>query len=175
MHVPKTLAAAVAGLALAGAALVAPASAAEDSTTATITLSEGVLSIDAPATASGTASVAPGSTISFSVGTTTVTDNRGSLLGWTVTGTSQDFVKDADNKIPAARLTWATANLAGGTGSHTGVSAGAGGAMGAPFAIAAALPAGGAGSFTYTGTVTGLVPVNLKTGAYAGNITQSVI
>lgn len=84
-------------------------------------------------------------------------------------------MKDADNKIPAAVLTWATADFAAGSGSLTDVSAGAGGAMGAPFAIGAALLGSGSGSYTYKGSVTGLVPVNLKAGAYTGTITQSVI
>ncbi len=173
MNLRKTIAAAVTGLALSAAAVVTPASA--DTTSTTITLTGGSLSIDAPSTASGSASVEPGTTMTVNLTDTTVVDNRGSLLGWTVTGSSTDFTKDATYSMPKAGFTWATGTVASSNGSLTGVAAGAGGSMGASFAVATAIAGAGAGTFTYPATVTGLVPVNMKAGDYVATITQSIL
>ncbi len=174
MKLTKTLAATVTGLAL-SVAVAAPASAVD--TTTTITLTAGSLTIAAPATAAGTASVAPGSTMTVNMGETTVTDARGSLAGWSVTGSSTNFVKtDTAYSMPNTLFTWATGPVATTTGGIlAGVSAGAGGSMGAAFVVAVASPAAGGGTFTYTPTVAGVVPVNMVTGAYVGTITQSVL
>jgi hypothetical protein len=69
----------------AGAALPAPPADAATATTAILAL--GALSITVPASSSlGSAPVsAHGATVSGHLGTTTVTDTRGSLAGWTVT------------------------------------------------------------------------------------------
>lgn len=176
MKLTKTLAATVTGLAL-SAALAAPASAVTDPTptVTTITLIEGGLSIDGPATAAGNASVAPGTVMTVNIGTTTLTDTRGSLLGWTATGSSTDFVKDVTYSMPKALFTWTTGAIGTTNGALTNVSAGAGGSMAAAFPVAAALPLSGSGTYTYPATVTGAVPVNMVVGAYVGTITQSVL
>lgn len=175
MHLRRILATIAVGALGLTAALVSPAGASD--TTLTVTLTTGSLSVAGPASASASASVAPGSTISVSVADTTVTDNRGSLLGWTVTGTATDLTYTEAGTIytiPAAGLTWATGTVASANGSLTDVSAGAGGVMGAPFVIATALLGSGAGTFTYPATITGVVPVNLVAGAYTGTVTQSI-
>jgi hypothetical protein len=41
-------------------------------------------------------SVAAATQLTSNLGTTTVTDNSGSLLGWTVTATATDLVKSGD-------------------------------------------------------------------------------
>lgn len=179
MKLTKTLAAALGGLAIGAAALAAPASAVDDPTptVATISLTGGSLSVDGPATASGSASVAPGTTMTVNVGSTSVVDNRGSLLGWTVTGATTDFVHSTNNTYSMAKalFTWTTGAVATSNGSLTGVVAGAGGSMAAPFAVAAATPLNGGGTFTYSATVAGTVPPNLVVGSYVGTITQSVV
>ncbi len=180
MKLTKTIAAALGGLAITGAALVAPASASDHTTSATITLTGGSLSVDAPATAAGSASAAPGSTVTVNMGTTSVVDNRGSLLGWAVTGSSSDFVKPATAStvaytMPKAGFAWATGTVATTNGSLTGVGAGAGGSMAADFVVATALVGAGGGTYTYGATVTGVVPVNMIAGDYVGTITQSVL
>lgn len=183
MKLTKTLVATVTGLAL-SAAVAAPASAVVDSnpTVATINLTGGVLSIAGPGTAAGSASVAPGTMMTVSIGATTLTDTRGSLLGWTATGSSTDFVKAATTNpvapaytMPNTGFAWTTGAITAGTGVLTNVSVGAGGSMGGTFAVAAALPLFGSGTFTYPATVTGAVPVNMTTGAYVATITQSVV
>lgn len=179
MKLAKTLVAALGGLAVSAAALAGPASAVDDPTptVTTISLTDGSLSVDGPATASGSASVAPGTTMTVNVGSTSVVDNRGSLLGWTVTGATTDFVHSTNNtySMSKALFTWTTGAVATANGSLTGVAAGAGGSMAAPFAVAAATPLNGAGTFTYPATVTGTVPPNLVAGNYVGTITQSVL
>lgn len=183
MKLTKTLAATVTGLAL-SAAVAAPATAVVDPTPTetTINLMEGTLSIDGPATAAGSASVAPGTVMTVNIGTTTLTDNRGSLLGWTATGASTDFVKAATTTpavaaytMPKTLFTWTTGAINTANGLLSNVSASAGGSMGGEFQVAAALLGSGSGSYTYPATVTGVVPVNMVAGAYVGTITQSVV
>lgn len=190
MKLRKTLAAAGA-LAIAGGLTVVaqPAQAAcsagagdvcSDATAVTVTLAGGTMSIDAPATAApaGSISVAPGTPFTINVANTSVVDNRGSLLGWAVTGSSQDLTHttDATYKILAATMAWSSGNpVAQGTALISGVTAGGGGSMGAAFPVAVATALAGAGEFRYTATITGVVPPNLITGSYTGNVTQSLL
>lgn len=183
MNLTRTLAATITGLAL-SAAVAAPTSAqtvpVDDPTptVTTITLNGGSLSIDGPATAAGSASVAPGTVMTVNIATTTLTDTRGSLLGWTATGASTDFVKAGTPTytMPKALFAWTTGTIATVNGALTNVSAAsAGGSMAAAFPVAAALPLSGSGTYTYPATVTGAVPVNMVVGAYVGTITQSVL
>lgn len=175
VHLRRTLATIAVGALGLTAALASPAGAAE--TTLTVTLTGGSLSISAPASGSASASVAPGSTISVSLADTTVTDNRGSLAGWTVTGSATDLTYNdgaATYTIPKAVLTWVTGSITTSNGSLTNVAAGGGGSMAAAFPVALAAVLSGAGTFAYPATITGVVPVNLKAGAYTGTVTQSV-
>lgn len=175
MHLRRTVATIAIGALALTAALAAPAGASE--TTLTVSLTEGTLAVGAPATGGTSVSVSPGTAISVTLTDTSVTDNRGSLLGWTVTGTATDLTYTEGTTtytIPAAGLTWATGTISTDNGSLTNVTAGAGGLMGAPFVVATALLGSGAGTFTYPATVTGVVPVNLKAGAYTGTVTQSI-
>lgn len=183
MKLTRTLAATITGLAI-SAAVAAPASAVDDPTptVTTINLTGDTFSIDGPATAAGSASVTPGTVMTVTIGTTTVTDNRGSLLGWTATGSSTDFVKAATTNpavaaytMPKTLFTWTTGLIGTANGALTNVSAGAGGSMAAAFPVAAALLGSGSGSYTYPATVTGVVPVNMVAGAYVATITQSVV
>lgn len=176
MHLRRTLATIAVGALGLTAAFTTAAGAAD--TTVTVTLTGGSLSVAAPGSGSGTASVAPGSAINVSLTDTTVTDNRGTLAGWTVQGTSTDLTYTDETStvytIPASGLVWATGTVAATNGSLTSVAAGAGGSMGATFVVAAALPLFGAGTFTYPATIAGVVPANLKAGAYTGTVTQSI-
>ena len=175
MHLRRTLATIAVGALGLTAAFVSPAGASD--TTLTVTLTTGTFSVAGPASASASASVAPGSAISINVPNSTVTDNRGSLLGWTVTGSATDLTYvdgSTTYTIPKTALTWATGAISSTNGSLTNVSVGAGGSMGAPFVVATALPLSGGGTYSYPATVTGLVPVNLVAGAYTGTVTQSI-
>lgn len=76
------------------AALALVPAAANASTSVTFTVSSGTLSIAEPSAQANLGSAtatALGTTVSGALGSTTVTDNRGSLAGWTVTMTGSDF------------------------------------------------------------------------------------
>ena len=183
----RTLVAGAAAATLA-AGLAAPAAGAAvgtDSTTVTVTLGGGSFTIDAPSSATGSGDVTPLSTVNVSLSNTTVTDNRGSLLGWAITGTSTGLTGSGTatgSSIGAANMLWATGTVATGSGgggplgSLTGITVGGGGSLagaGAPVAVAA-LGAGG-GVYTYPATVTVTVPVNSVAGDYAGSVVQTAL
>lgn len=129
-----------------------------------------------PAAVSG--SVTTGSIVPVTLGSTTVTDNTGSLLGWTVTGDATDLTDGAatPHTIPKSNMVWLTGTVsAGATGLLSGVTASGGGAFGAtPVAVAAALVNFGGGSYSYPATVTLTVPVNTFAATYTTVVTQTV-
>ncbi|HVF75961.1 MAG TPA: hypothetical protein VM938_13025 [Acidimicrobiales bacterium] len=174
------LTAAAATLSLAPAAL-----AADDSTTVSVTLQAGSLTIAAPDAASlGTISVAPGSVATAAMGETTVTDARGTLLGWSVTAltttASMSTAGATPKTIPltaAAPLGLVTGTVTAGTGSLlSGVSAGAGGFLNntTPVPVAVSLLGAGGGTYTYNPTLTFTVPPNTEAGTYSVVVTQTV-
>src|SRR5437879_4155861 len=94
----------------------------------------GVFSITAPATASLTGSgIQPGASYAGSLGSTSVVDSRGTLLGWNVTVlATSDFVDPVGPKTislaaASSTLTWATGSVSASNGSLLSVGAGAGG------------------------------------------------
>lgn len=154
-------------------------------TTLSVTIDTGTLSITAPGTASlGTVSAAVGSTATATLGTVTVSDSRGSLLGWSVTAktttTSMSTGGDTPDTIalgPTGPLGWATGTVSATGGSLlSGVAAGAGGFLNNSTAIpvaTAALTAGG-GTYTFNPTLTLTVPSNTAAGTYTVVVTQTV-
>lgn len=172
-----------------GLGLLAPSANAAigtDSTAVTVTLSGGTFTIDAPATATGTGSVEPLTTVNVSLSNTTVTDNRGSLVGWTVTATSTGLTGQgsaAGVTIDPLTMTWTTGTIASpvnGLGALLGIPGNitvpGAGVLGTPGTVAAvaALGAGG-GVYTYPATVSVVVPLNAKAGDYTGTIVQTAI
>src|SRR6188472_2351397 len=100
----RTLVAGAAAATLA-AGLAAPAAGAAvgtDSTAVTVSLGGGSFTIDAPDTATGSGSVTALSTVNVGLSDTTVTDNRGSLLGWAITATSSGLTGPSSSSIGAA-------------------------------------------------------------------------
>jgi hypothetical protein len=129
-----------------------------------------------PSAVSG--SVTTGSVVPVTLGSTTVTDNTGSLLGWTVTADATALSDGAatPHTIAKTNLVWLTGTItAGATGLLSGVTAGGGGAFGAtPVAVAAAIANLGGGSYSYPATVTLTVPTNTFAATYTTTITQTV-
>ena len=197
MKLRKTLAAAGALAIASGLTFVAqPAQAACDpgtqgpcsaDTTINVTLtSTGTFSIGTDA-ASASASLANtlGGNTTVTMPKTTVTDNRGTLAGWTVTGNGEDLVTPdvtpsvaaANRTIPATGIVWTTGAITNVSGLLTGVSAGAGGSFAtANFPIATGLSLAGNGVYEYTPTVAVTLPAttNLISGTYSGVVTQSL-
>lgn len=187
MKLRKTLAAAGA-LAIAGGMLtIKPAAAAPVSnsgTTVTFQLSgDSSLAITTPANPSTvTGSVAAGTILTTANMSTTVTDNTGTLLGWTVRASATDLT-DGTNTIAKTNMSWVPGSVTSGTGplslsGTTLVAVGAGGpftgsALTEPV-VAAAIATAGGGSYTYTGAVRLVVPVNAYAGTYTSTVTQTV-
>jgi hypothetical protein len=128
----------------------------------------------------------PGSTLSGALGDTTVTDGRGTLLGWTVTAiTSGDLVSTTD---PGHTISLGTTPVGGpltvnvpslstvGASLLAGVAPGAGGALNpsTPVVLATALPGVGAGSYTYNPALSFRVPANTRAETYRTVVIQTV-
>lgn len=117
------LVAAVAGGALMLAGVLAPmASAADDGTIVTFTLTNGSLSITAPESKNlGTATAGPtGVRASANLGATTVSDSRNSTAGWSVYASSSDFSNGGAGTIGKANVTIQIASLTGVTQTING-------------------------------------------------------
>lgn len=173
-------------VAAASIALAPVAHAAETAnTTLSVIIDGGVLSISAPASASlGTASAEVGGTAGAAIGTVTVSDTRGSLLGWSVTAVTTTAAMSTGGATPktialtpAGPLNWVTGTVAAsGASLLTGVSAGAGGFLNntTPIPVAVSALASGGGTYTYNPSVTLTVPPNTETGTYSVVVTQTV-
>lgn len=171
----------------AGAVLLCSASlgpSASAGTPITFDLAAGTLSILQPSTTAsfGTATAsATGTTVSGHLGTTTVTDTRGSLAGWTVSISSTDFSDGASHSIavtnakayilPADGPT-VTSGIA--VPSTAYVSAGTGLTLansGQTFVTATAT---GSNVVTYNPTITVTIPSTAIAGTYTATLTQTV-
>ena len=160
----------IASLALAG--MHAPAHAADTTTTFTIAAAGG-LSISAPSTADLGSVSSGASSVSGSLGTVTVTDQRGLILGnWTATASSSNFAHGSDSAYDIAK---ASAVYAAGavSGSGGGASVGAGGSLAAPVIAATRLGAGN-NSASWDPTVTVALSPTAVVGTYTATITHSV-
>ena len=173
MHLRRTAALATAtGLAsLTLAGLHAPAEAADTTTTFTITAAGG-LSISAPASADLGSVSSGAASVSGSLGTVTVTDQRGLILGnWTATASSTDFAHSSNATYDIAKASAVYA--AGATSGDGGAAAGVGGALAAPVVAAARVGAGN-NTVSWDPTVTVTLSPTAVVGTYTATITHSV-
>lgn len=201
----KALGAAVAAAGLLGVALAPTADAAlgTGDTTSTFTLTNGVISMTTPSSATlatwAANRLTGGTTVSGTLTGTTVTDERNSTAGWQVTAQSTSFSDGAGHTIPASNVTIAidgvagiTQTVAGVTGALStglfvpvvgGTTGDVDGAIGALVGseldtILSALPGGllaqnANNAITYDPTVTVKVPPNTPNGTYSALITQT--
>jgi hypothetical protein len=151
-------------------------------TTTTFALAAGSLSISAPASKDlGTGSTGSG-TVSAQLGTVTVTDTRGTLLGtWTASVSSTDFTTGggtANETVGNGQVTYwsGTATASSGTGVFTPGQASALNAqtLGASRTAYAGTALVGNNSVSWNPTVTVNVPAAAVAGTYTGTITHSV-
>lgn len=181
----RTAAVALTTAALAVATVPAAFAAETASTTVSVTIAAGGLSIGAPPTASlGTVSAAVGAVASAGLGTVTVSDSRGSLLGWSVTAVTTTASMSTGGATPdtialttLGPLSWVTGTVtATGASLLSGVAAGAGGFLNntTPIPVAVAAVAGGNGTYTYNPTLSLTVPPNTPAGTYSVVVTQTV-
>ena len=145
-------------------------------TTVTFTVSSGALAMTAPATVDlGTN--APGTTISGSLGTVTVTDNRALLAAsWTVVASSSDWTTGGGTgpeTISAGDVGYDPGPITStGTVTLTGIPLAA--LAGLPTAVVAATAGTGDNSGTWDPSISVAVPVGAVVGAYSGTLILSV-
>jgi hypothetical protein len=156
------------------AAMAAPAAASPAGTTTTFVVNTGALAISAPASASlGNISVGT-TTVSGSLGTVTVTDNRGLLSGgWIASVISTSFT-NGTTTIPASAIQY-TAGLPTVQSGLSAIVPGSG-TLSTPLAAQTATLSFnlGASTATWNPTIQVTVPAALTTGTYTATITHSV-
>lgn len=192
VNIRRTAAAALAGLALAGATQLAPASAADTPVSLTVTATGGIaLTVPAPPSGSthvNLGSVAAGSALAEtpnSLGVVTVTDTRTGILSnnWVASVSASNLVLDGDPAnattvgkfIPAASLGYAT-------GSVTEVAAPTAPPVVVPTlaSLAAPLPVVttvslGPNTLSWNPKLVVTVLPNTLPGAYQGAVTHSIL
>lgn len=159
---------------LAVAGLAVP-SAAQDTSTITVTINGGSLVIDAPDTVSGSGGV--NSLVTVDVADVSVDDDRGSLLGWTATASSTDLTTGGGDEVGetilAATLTWTTSAVNPLEGQDAIAAPGAGN-LGVATPIAVGAPVLSPGAFDIDGEISVPVPLNARAGEYTGTLTTTV-
>jgi hypothetical protein len=172
---------ALSAAAVGGILIAAPAANADAaSTPVTFTLAAGSLSITAPSstvtlTSSGALSVT-GTSVSGQLGTTTVSDARGTVAhSVTVTMSASDFALSGGGGTIANTNATGYSGLATPTGVAVPVPTASGQALsGAGSTILTLTGVLGAGGATYNPTVSVAVPANALAGTYTGTVTQTV-
>lgn len=173
-HLHRVLA--VLGTAALTTALAAAPAEAGDTTT-TFTLTSGGIAITQPASVDLGSVATSAGTVSESLGTVTVTDNRGSVETWRATASSSDFSTGTGGTgevIGKAQVSYAAT-----VGTTTGLN---GAFVGTPVAVSLATPqevvtgvAVGNNSAQWNPTITVTIPATgVVAGTYTGTITHSV-
>jgi hypothetical protein len=167
-------------LGLAALAVPAAAHAATSSdgpTTASFSVSGGLLSISAPDSASlGTVSIGAAS-VQAQLGTVTVSDQRAAVSGdWTASVISSAFVTGGATSaetIPASDVSYSPGAATSSSGTAT-FTAGSSGAIDTAQTAFSAASEVGATSVSWDPTITVTLPSAVVAGAYTGTITHSV-
>lgn len=168
-------------LALGGSALVfaMPSASAASGTAATFSLTAGTLSISQPSTATLGSTAVGSLTFSGSLGPVTVTDMRGSTLGWTASVVSTDFTTGA---TPGTYQTVAASSIAYASGTGTAATGDIGTFTTGVVPSMSSTTAGTAGIWVGTGnnivtwnpTLTFTLSPSQVAGTYSGTVTHSV-
>lgn len=156
-------------------ATTAPATAADTTTTFTVTATTG-LTISAPGTAS-LSSTTPGGSATGQLGTVTVNDQRSQLgTTWTATVSLSSTFKTgggvASETISGSNVTYTPGSATAETNPpHT---AGTAGSLASPITAFSRTSGDGANSVSWNPTLTVSVPASNVSGTYTGTITHSV-
>ena len=113
-----------------------------------------------------------------SLGDITITDNRGSGAGWSVTLATSDFTANTTQTIPAANLSVEPGSVTVLTGKSDGVTAGAvksPTAAGDPLVIMNAGESKGMGRYKISPVIKLTIPSETLAGEYTATITVTVI
>ncbi|MEU5941818.1 Ig-like domain repeat protein [Micromonospora sp. NPDC047548] len=112
-----------------------------------------------------------GGTANGTLPTATVTDLRGTNVGWNLTGQLEDFTLGA-NSIANSKLSWTPA--AAKTGGSGAVTAGAGADLGDTRTLCSAAPGASAGVFTCDAGLQLSIPDNVAPGEYSATLTLTL-
>jgi hypothetical protein len=154
-------------------AALAPAAHAAD-TNATFSLTGGEISISAPLTAALSDGVAGDASVAGSLGSTTVTDDRGSTAGWVASRASTAFTGPGDDILNSA-VTYTPGSVTGTTVGDVTPVAGATGVMTTPQTAFSGTLAVGNNEASWTPSIAVALPANAQVGDFAGTITHSVL
>ena len=160
-------------IATATLATALPASAATTgTTTTTFVLNGGALNLTvAPNVSIGTA-FAGSSSVSGSLGTVSVADLRGGLVGWTASASSTTFTTPAGD-TPSSSVTYVP-GLATNTGIAVVLPVLTATLTGTPTAVMSSTGVIGTNTASWTPTLTVALPGNALAGTYTGTVTTSV-
>jgi len=158
--------------------LALPSAAMADTTSATVTVTGGSLSISAPTAAGNLGSSADtvgGETISGPLGSVEVTDARGAAAGsgWVASVISTAFTPSAGPAIPASDVSYVAGTISKvGTATYT-----ADNPADLTGTVAAVTATGitGDNSATWSPTITVTVPGGMASAVYTATITHSVV
>lgn len=169
----------LAGLGAVTLAALAPAPAEAETVTFTLTGSSLSLAEQPSVAMTGGGSTLAGSTISGSLGTTTVTDNRGGIAGWTSTIAVTTPLSNGTTTIPAGNLSaYVPALGIATTGVVTATSLATSllplTLSATPQTLTSATLVVGNNSATFNPVLSVLLPSNATAGSYSGVITQTV-
>lgn len=163
------------GIAAATVLLSPAVASAQEDTTTTFEITAGVLEISAQPTATLTSVAAGAETVSGSLGNVTVTDNRGSTLGWATTASSSAFTlaaESGDTTIEATAVDYAPGTVTT-TGTITPTGTDAAG-LAAAQTVVSGTAARGNNTATWNPTLTVTLPTDALAGVYTGIVSTSV-
>ena len=154
------------------ASVALPASAAPSgTTTTTFTLSSGTIDIAVPSNASLPAGNSGTTSVSGQIGSVTVTDSRGNVLGWTASAASTGFTGDSGTTSTAVSYSSGAVSK---TGTVTAVSSGTVALTTVPAPVVVGTLVVGNNTATWNPTLTVTLPPNSLAGNYTGTVTTSV-
>lgn len=166
--------AAVAAAMIAG--ISSPAAATGDETDVTFTLSPGSLGVSAAATASLGTVAAGATSVSGALGSVTVADDRGSVLGWSVTASSTTFSNAlSDEASDSSEVTYSSGSFTATSGTGTFTPTGdAVSITGLGDEVATHTGAHGVNGASFNPTLTVTMPAAALATDYTGTVTTSV-
>jgi hypothetical protein len=165
---PLIIAATAAAL-LTGTAL--PASAADTVTTFTLTGGSLTLAVQPTAALTDGATSVGTSTIAGSLGASSVTDDRGGIGGWVVSGASTGFTGPSTASVSVMYSTLAVVE----TGTNTVAAADADTVIGSATPLLTATAVSGNNTASWTPGLKVNLPAGALAGAYSGTVTTSIV
>lgn len=145
-----------------------------DATATTFTLDGGSLTYSAAASAALGNSTSGDTSITGTLGTVSVTDLRGGVLGWVVSGSSTDFVRAVSTVGSTSTAIAYTPGTVAKDGTSTIASPAATALTTTPQAVVTATDVSGNNTASWNPTLDVTLPATALAGDYSGTVTTSV-